>query len=79
MLFCCFISAHWPRGTIPTQNNDAAATTKEKEVHVRTCDILIRERERARDKGKTEEGKEAKEMEESKERGEKGKREGWGK
>lgn len=60
MLFCCFISAHWPRGTIPTQNNDAAATTKEKEVHVRNCDILIRERERARDERQDRRGKRGK-------------------
>lgn len=49
MLVCCFISAHRPRRTIPIQNHNAATTTEEKEVHVRNCDILIRERERARD------------------------------
>lgn len=47
MFFCCFISAHRPRGTVPAQNHNAATATKEKEVHVRNCVIL--EKERARD------------------------------
>lgn len=84
MFFCCFISAHRPRGTVPAQNHNAATATKEKEVHVRNCVILEKERGQEM-KGKAG-GRRAKEVEESagegkerKERGIKKKRKGWGK
>lgn len=66
MFFCCFISAHRPRGTVPAQNHNAATAAKEKEVHVRNCVILEKERGQEM-KGKTG-GRRAKEVEESEER-----------
>lgn len=66
MFFCCFISAHRPRGTVPAQNHNAATATEEKEVHVRNCVILEKERGQEM-KGKTG-GRRAKEVEESEER-----------